>query len=226
MSSILFAMIGIFLIILLLAVLLFTPHERKEDSKKVPESSDETKDWKATSLKLEKHIQALRQKNIDSEKHGKDLERELVIQQEKYQQLQEKLKVQKSWQEKEDAEFEKHKKEIFHLREVINQTESKLNEEHGERLRLDRRNRDVEQESATMKDVIRSLESEVAKLKAQADGYRQQIQELRSENAKLSKQHDDKVWVAKSEYQKLEGLYQESEKEINKLKEKIRREIG
>ena len=65
-----------------------------------------------------------------------------------------------------------------------------------------------------------TLEAENAQLKAKLENNQKEITSLRKENMELSKRKEDASWVAKSEYERVEKLLREKEKEMEKLKGK------
>ena len=78
---------------------------RKRRRRKLPRmQKGDNKDWQAVSLQLEKHIYSLR-KEIDAlEKKGKNVEKELMIEKQKYAKSQEKLSQERGWKKKESSD--------------------------------------------------------------------------------------------------------------------------
>ena len=217
----LIGIIGIIFVVLILGVVLLMPTEyrrrkKKRQAEKTPE--EEIKEWQSACLKLEKHVHALRQ-DVDSlQKKEKLLEKDLLLHKEKNKKLQEKISQERGWQEKEQADIEKKTKDIQMLKEDLKKSEQGLEKEHSQRILLEREAKEIKENMVKEIEAKRSAESQVLKLRAQADAYRQEISELRASNEKLSQKHEEKTFVAKSEYEKLEQLLQEKEKEIEKLK--------
>jgi chromosome segregation ATPase len=216
----LLATIGIIFVIVLL-IILFIPSERRRRAKKkrtekTPE--EQIKEWQGACLKLEKHVQALRQEVETLGKKEKALDKELFLYKEKNKKVQEKLSQERDWQEKEHADVDKKAREIQGLKDEIKRIETNLEKEHSQRLVLEREAKEIRENLAREIDVKRSLDSQILKLKAQSDGYREEIKELRASNQKLSQKHEEKTFVSKSEYEKLEQILKEKEQEIAKLK--------
>lgn len=219
----LIGLIGIVFVVLILGVVLLMPAERRRRKKKRQQKTpeEEIKEWQQACLKLEKHVQALRQ-DVDSLKRTeKLLERDLLLNKEKNKKLQEKLSQERGWQEKEHADVDKKAREVQTLKDDLTKSEETLGKEHSQRLFLEREAREIKESLAKETEAKRALESQILKLKAQADAHREEIAELKESNQKLSKQHEDKTFVSKSEYDKLEQMLKDKEKEIEKLKRQV-----
>src|SRR5210317_2062751 len=106
-----FAVIGIVIVFMLLGVLFLVhisdrPKKRRKKKDK-GEGAEETKDWYAVSVRLEKHIYSLRTQLEKEEKRAKKLEREIIIQKDKYEKVNEKLTQERKWQRKETDEVKR-----------------------------------------------------------------------------------------------------------------------
>ena len=218
----LIAVIGIIFAILVL-IILFIPAERKARAKKkraekTPE--EQIKEWQGACLKLEKHVHGLRQELESYQKREKATEKELLLTKEKNKKLQEKLSQERGWQEKEQADLDKKAKDFQTLKEDLKKAEENIGKEHSQRLMLEREAKEIRENIVKETEAKRSLESQVMKLKAQADAYRGEIKELREINSKLSQKQEEKTFVSKTEYEKLEQKLKEKEKEIEQLKMK------
>jgi len=212
------AFIGIIFIILILIILLIPAERRKKKKRSEKTPEEQIKEWQNACLKLEKHVQALRSQVDTLQKKGKTLEKDLLLQQEKNKRLQEKLSQERGWQEKEHADVDKKAKEVHALKEEIKRLEANLEKEHGQRLSLEREAKELKESLVKETEAKRALDSQILKLKAQGEGYRDEIKELRETNQKLSQKQEEKTFVSKSEYEKLEQLLKEKEKELEKLK--------
>ena len=93
----------------------------------------------------------------------------------------------RGWQEKEQSDVDKKAKEVQGLKEDVKRLEENLEKEHSQRLLLEREAKEIRENITRETEAKRSLESQIMKLKAQSDGYRQQISELREANEKLGK---------------------------------------
>jgi chromosome segregation ATPase len=228
MSMDLFAVAAVVLIVILAGVLFFMPTERvsRKTLKKIMQKEESVvqKDWQEACLKMEKHIHGLRAQLEKGKIREKNLEKELLIQKMKIKKMQEKMSQERGWQEKELTDIEKKTEEVIRLKEDLKSEQEELAKEHGERLRLERELKEVREALGSATDVQRTLEIQIAKLNAQLDNNRKELIELRSENAQLSKKHDEATWIAKSEYVRLEQQLRKTQKEFEEFKSHIRRD--
>ena len=211
--------IGIIFIIMLLSIVLTTPVKKRIKKKK--ESLEETpvqKDWKDTSLKLEGHIHALRLKLDQAEKKETMYEKQLNLEKEKVAKLQEKIQQERQWIEKEQKAVDKSAKEIKDLKEEVIKVQDQFAKEHAMTIRLEHDLQEQKTQSADLLHVKRTLESENTVLKNKTDEQRREIAQLKGEIAELTKKKEDTSWVAKSDYQKLEGLLAQKEKELERMR--------
>ena len=174
---------------------------------------------------MERHIQALRKELIISQNRENDLERDIVIQKEKYKRMQEKLSQERGWQKKEKSDTEKKGHEIVQLKNNLKTAEQNLSHEHGMRLKNEREVKELKREVGTAVEQKRQVEIQLAKAKDLADDYRKEILELKESNRVLSKKHDDTTWIAKSEYIKLEKQFKKVQGELADLKRQVSREF-
>ena len=217
-----FAGIGIFFIIILLIIIFLIPNEKerekKNKNKKPVPNPDEQKDWKATAAKLEKHIQSLRQDIDDFEKKEKVKDRQLAVEQAKIKALQDKLAQERSWQEREGQVNTKQARETQQLKEELTKLQEQLAKGHADSLRFEREGKDLKLEYDKLNDQRRGVQLEAASLKARVESLTAQIRELKSENAELKKKKEDETWIAKSEYEKLQGQLKDKETELAKIR--------
>ncbi len=221
---------GAVLISGMIGILLLMPSEKtkRQSSAKVSRlKPDEpaVKDWEAVSLKLERVVQALRKEIEEYQRKEKTLERDLTVQKEKYNKLQEKLAQERDWQKKEEDDIEKKAKEILALKNDVRRIEHDLSVTHAQRLKFERDFREAKSEGESITVVRRNLELQVQKLEAETDNQRKQIKELKWENSQLSQKKDAESWVPKEDFQKLEAEIRNKERDIARLKEQIKREV-
>lgn len=221
-----FAFAGIILVFILLGVLFLIPTEKRSSARRIrpPKGPEETeKDWQGISLKLEKRIHDLRQEVAEAKRKERKLERELLVQGEKYKLAQEKLSQERTWQQKEQGDNERVLGEIQKAKDNLKTTEENLEQEHRQRLAYERELRDLKKELVESTSVKKDLEIQLAKAIARADVSRKEALEVRGENAKLNKKHEEATFVAKSDYVKLEQELKDARREIERLKELIRK---
>lgn len=192
---------------------------RKDEEAEDPQSP--VKDWQAVSLKLERHIQAQRREIEEFQKKERALDRDLVVQKEKYAKLQEKLAQERDWQKKEEDDLEKKAKEITTLKTDLRKLQDDLSATHAERLRFEREVREAKSENDSLNQTRRQLELKVQTQDAEIDNMRKQLKDLKWENSQLSIKKDAESWVPKEDYQKLENELHEKEKTLARLREQI-----
>ncbi len=213
---------GIILVVVLLGILFVVPsdkNKKKKSKRQIQQEQDSQKtDWAEVVLKLEKHIVSLRAEISTLKQGDKDSQKKILIEQEKGVRLQEKLLQERGWKKKEEEDAQRRKSELIHQQEHLKSLERNLEHEHIERLRLEKSMKASQQALEEQSEKRRILEMELQTTKATSDRYRQEINDLKAINAKLSKQHEDTTWIAKSEYVKIEKALKEKEKELAQLK--------
>ncbi len=216
--------VGVIFGVFVVALLTFFPSSTHRPKKKFskPMSENEQKDWKTVSLRMERHIHDLKRDVFELQKKEKLLSRELEVSREKENALQIKLNQERGWQKKGVSEFEKRGLEVQKLNNGLKNAEERLANEHSEFLRIQRQDKELLDEIVVLKQEKQSLEQEFSQARAQAEAYRKEILELRAENARISKKHDDTSWIAKTEYMKVKEELRVKEKEL----ERIKRETG
>lgn len=227
-----FQMIAAGLAILLMGIvgyLLLIPGEKTSRArvKREKPAKDEApeKDWQAASLKLEKHIQELRKELEQSQKQERDLDREVALQKEKYAKLQDKLAQERDWQKREENDADKKIKEIQSLKAEIKKYEGELEAIQGQRLRLEREKREIKDALDGVTEERRKLDLELTKFKAENETFRKDLREYREQNAKLSEKKDAEIWVAKTDYEKLEVELRNKDKDLARLREQLKKEM-
>lgn len=215
---------GIIGIVLLAPVDKMKRHRLARDSKdKAPIAPD--KDWQAVSLKLDRHIQALRQEIQEYQKKARLLERDLTVGKEKYVKLQEKLAQERDWQKKEEQGLEKRAQETLALKTEARRLEHDLSVMHSDRLRLERELRESKSEQDAIHAVRRDLEMQVAKVNVENDSLRKELKELKWENMRLAEKKDAQSWIPKQDFEKLAETLQQTEKDLARLKEQLKKEV-
>ena len=214
----------------IIGLLLLAPVDKMKRSRvgrgakdKVPLAPE--KDWQAVSLKLERHIQALRKEIVEFQKKERVLSRDLTVQSEKYVKLQEKLAQERDWQKKEGEGVEKRTKEISALKTEARRLEHDLNVMHSDRLRLERELRESSREKEDLSTVRRDLELQVAKVRAENESLRKELKELKWENARLAEKKDAQSWVPKKDFEQVQASLHNTEKDLARLKEQLKKEV-
>ena len=193
--------------------------EKKLEFMPDPAALDTSKDWKSIAERWEKHNQSLQgeieKMKIDQKKvqqladESKSETREVV----------DKLALEKSWREKEQETFEKFKFHEKDLKEQIFRTESDLEKEHSNRLRLERELQDIKIKHEQILEEKRLLSIKAGSQQTTLESNSKEIRELKLENSKLQEKRDDIQWVAKSEFDELKKVFTAQEQELTRLKQ-------
>jgi len=225
----LFALLGVVFIIILLIVLFFTPTDKaKSRGKRLRRDrpGEQGKDWRAASLRLEKHVYALRREIENGRNQCRHLERDLLVQKEKVKLSQNKLSQERDWQKKDRVDQEKKGQGILDLKKELKRAEQNVVKEHGQCLKLERELKDTQAEFSKVQEGQRALEIQLARLRAEHEQKDQKMRELQAENKRLNKKHDEATFVAKTDYEKLEKQLKDTEREFADFKRRIQREMG
>ena len=209
---------------LILGVLFALPGEdkrKKRREKKVIEDPDD-KHWEETVGQLERHIVTLRNQIADFEKKAKLQEKDILTERHRVKHLQEKLAQEKSWREKEQGSAGRSQGEFEQLKKDLLKVEQELEEEHAVRLRLERDLSEVKWELDSLSTEKKSLTAKSMSLETNLDYFKKETAKLQRENAEFKKESKEVSWVAKSEFEKLELLFKEKEKELERMRREMR----
>lgn len=197
--------------------LIYTPDRRRAKRRRKPEKPQEQKDWKQISLRLEKHIQDLRKENVEFQKRIRVLEKQEEVYKGRYAEIQDRLQREKIWQKKEEEDLTKKNRQMKQYQEEVRQLEQRMEQEHAELIILRRSEAELKDTVERLEHQIKYLQGESQKAQAQADGYRKEMMELRSQNARLSKKHEDTQWIAKSVHLKLKEELRQVKNDLERL---------
>ncbi len=208
----------------LLGILFVVPANDKKSRKREKKSLNpqEEREWEDVVDRLEKHIVALRHQIAEHEKKEKHFEKDLSVEKAKNKQLQEKLAQEKGWREKENTVVEKSHQESDQIKKDLLKAQREFEEEHSLRLRLERQWTELKWEMDSLNNEKRALAAKVINLETNLEYYKKESAELKKVNAKLTKETSEVSWVAKTEFDKLEILYKEKEKELERLKREMK----
>lgn len=210
---------AVLFIFLLICVIFLMPTDvkRQRKKRKLEGLSQEQKDWKNVSLKLENLVSKLRAEIEESQRQQVEFEKRILIEQEKYKKLHEKLSQERKWQQKEFEKTDKFGDEIKGLKQEIISAQESFASERSSTLKLKHKLDEIEKELREVNDRRREAEAENASFKTKNDDYKIQIASLTKENAELKKKHDNLEWVAKSEYDRVVKEFKEKQKEFERL---------
>jgi chromosome segregation ATPase len=193
--------------------------EKKLEFTPGPAVLDTSKDWKSIAERWEKHNQSL-QGEIEKMKIDQKKAQQLTDERKsETRELVDKLALEKSWREKEQETFEKFKFHEKDLKEQIFRTESDLEKEHSNRLRLERELQDIKIKYEQILEEKRLLSIKAGSQQTTLESNSKEIRELKLENSKLQEKRDDIQWVAKSEFDELKKVFAAQEQELTRLKQ-------
>ena len=220
MSVELLVIIGIIFISILLAVVFLIPGEKKRKKKKgrVQEQPvvDE-KDWEQKISRLEKHIHSLRDQILDLQKGEKETEKQLMVERVKVKKFQEKLSQERQWHEKEQGSIDKKGRDFQELKVELIDIQESYSKAHSANLRFEHHVKELQDQLDLLNERRRAIEEENTQLTAKIKNDQQKMAQLKKENIQLKKKKEDVNWIAQTEYQRVEKLLKEKEKELDRV---------
>lgn len=194
-------------------------NSRRRPRRKAPqEKEQDQRDWKRVALRLEKHISDMRLENMDWQKTVRKLEKESELYKAKYEDVKAALDRERGWKEKEGEESDKKGKRMKYLEEELARMERRAETEHIELLALRRDNAKLKETADILEEGRKAQEARAEKIQAQSDAWRQEILDLRVENKKLSRRHEDTQWIAKSAHLRVKEELRKKTEELERLK--------
>jgi chromosome segregation ATPase len=190
---------------------------KRRRGKAVKEIEAPKKDWEETAMRLEKRVQSLKGEAALSQKREKDLEYQITVEKVKVKKLQEKLSQEREWHQKEQAVLDNKGKEFARVKEELNKSQEAFSREHMENLRQKAGIQELKEQIESLNGQRRAAEAESAHLKARLEIQRREMAQLKAEYMELKKKKEDTVWVVKSDYERIERLLREKEKEIERI---------
>ena len=184
-----------------------------------PAAIDTSKDWKSIAERWEKQNQSLLgeiEKMKMDQRRAQQLADERKVE---TKDLVEKLALEKSWREKEQETLEKFKLHEKDYKDQIYRTESDLEKEHSNRLRLERELQDIKIKFEQVVEEKRQLSIKASSQQSTVESNIKEIRELKYENSQLKEKREDIQWVAKSEFDELKKAFVAKEQELARLKQ-------
>ncbi len=191
--------------------------KRKKFIKTKEEPTDKEKDLEAKIVRLEKHIEGMKHELDASLLRQRQKEKEIEDYQLQLKAFQEKLAQEKSWREKEQDTMDKRNKEVAQYKQEHLKLEQSVEEEHAVRLRLEHELKEMKREFEIANTDRRSLSYKVQGYETTLEQHKKELIELKRENTRLKDKNEAVEWVAKPQYEKLEALLREKEKEIERI---------
>jgi len=216
----LLVIIGIIFITSLLVIVFFIPGEKKIKKKKMKVQDQplvDEKEWVQKISRLEKHIHSLRDKICEHKNREKDHEKQLMVEGVKTKKLQEKLSQERQWHEKEQGSIDKKGKEFQELKAELIAMQESYSKAHSANLRYEHQVKELQTKIDSLNEQRRTDEEENDLLTANVKNDKQEIAQLKKENIQLAKKKEDINWIAKTEYERIEKLLKEKEKELDRI---------
>ena len=220
MSVELLVIIGIIFISILLAVVFLIPGEKKRKKKKGKVQEQpvvDEKDWEQKISRLEKHIHSLRDQILDLQKGEKETEKQLMVERVKVNKFQEKLSQERQWHEKEQGSIDKKGRDFQELKVELIDIQESYSKAHSANLRFEHQVKELQDQLDLLNERRRAIEEENTQLTAKIKNDQQKMAQLKKENIQLKKKKEDVNWIAQTEYQRVEKLLKEKEKELDRV---------
>ena len=220
MSVELLVIIGIIFISILLAVVFLIPGEKKRKKKKGRAQEQlvvDEKDWDKKVLRLEKHIHSLREQILGLQKGEKETEKQLMVERVKVKKFQEKLSQERQWHEKEQGSIDKKGRDFQELKVELIDIQESYSKAHSANLRFEHQVKELQDQLDLLNKRRRAIEEENTQLTAKVKNDQQKIAQLKRENIQLEKKKEDVNWIEQTEYQRVEKLLKEKEKELDRV---------
>jgi len=220
MSVELLVIIGIIFISILLAVVFLIPGEKKRKKKKGKVQEQpvvDEKDWEQKISRLEKHTYSLRDQILDLQKGEKETEKQLMVERVKVKKFQEKLSQERQWHEKEQGSIDKKGRDFQELKVELIDIQESYSKAHSANLRFEHQVKELQDQLDLLNERRRAIEEENTQLTAKIKDDQQKMAQLKKENIQLKKKKEDVNWIAQTEYQRVEKLLKEKEKELDRV---------
>ncbi len=219
-------LLGLIIIVFVVLVALFilpSKSGEKKDKKKekqepaIPQNDPRSKDWQEVAHRLEKHVHNLRNEVARYKHHEEVYQKQLDQLKGLNEKLKEKLKHHEEWLAKEQAAREKVNKEYQDAKTGLLKAESDREQEYHNRVRMERDFDELKREVDGLKENKRDLSLKVTELEVQLKGYKEEYTKQKKLNEELIKKGEEMSWVSQAEYEKLEKLLAQKEKEIERI---------
>ena len=214
-------LIGIFILAALAIIYFFFPDQpvsfrkRKKEPRPVPADN---KNWEEANRKLEKHIFSLRGEIEKLKLSERNLSRDVAVEKEKNTRLQEKLFQEKKWLDKEKDSMEKSAGELKSLKENLIKVQNDQEKEHSLNLKYEREIKDLKKGLEDLEKERRDTAAKLMQAESELTVYKKELAEQKRLNQELKKETNEVQWIARSEYEKIEKLLKEKEKELQNIK--------
>lgn len=165
------------------------------------------KDWKTIAERWEKNNAALLGDIEKIKVRERDVLKNLEESRAQHREALDKLTLEKGWREKEQGNLEKARQHEKALKDQILRTEKDLEQQHSERLRLEREFQDLKIKHESLMEEKRAASTKALSLESTVTQLNGELKDLRRENNELKKKREDIQWVAKTEFDELQKKY-------------------
>jgi len=215
--------IGLIFIVFIVLVVLFvlptkTVKEKKRKEKAESPPDPKSKNWEEVAHRLEKHIYALRGEINRLTQLERNYQKQQELFKAKNEKLTEKIAQHEDWLSKEQASKEKVEKEYQQIKVSLVKAETDREREYQSRVKYERDYIELKREADSLKETKKDLSFKVTELDAQLKGYKEEFLHQKKINEELTKKSEEMSWVSQSEYEKLEKLLAEKEKELERIR--------
>ena len=221
-------LLGIIIVVFIVLVVFFllpsqSVREKKKKEKKDPalETSLDpkmNKDWQEVAQRLEKHLFNLRSDVARLTQQEGLYQKQVEKLKDLNGKLNEKLQHHEDWLAKEQAAREKVSKEYQDSKSSMMKAESDREREYNQRIRIERDFEELKRDVESLKETKRVLSLKVTEQEVQLKGYKEEYTKQKKMNEELTKKNAEMSWVSQSEYEKLEQLLAQKEKELERIR--------
>ena len=213
--------IGVLALIIILVLVFFFPSEEKKRRRKIKKEKklqpEKQRDWQAIVTRREHYIEKLKGEIAKMLKDQAAQAAQLEAVKAQNTQLREKLKLEHSWREKEEKSVDKNATRLKQLTEELRKAEENVSQEHAANIRLEKEVRESREELKHLNDAKRDLTVQLQGLDGQVRRLTQELTEERRNNRELSKKKEEESWVAKTDYENLQKILKEKERELERI---------
>ena len=206
-------------VVVVFAVILFVFPEQaaKFRKKKKSEKGVSKKNWQKEALSLEKYVQSLKKEIEKWRNERQKILKDLALAKMRNKKLQDKIVQEREWIQREETTLEKKDSEINQLTKDTTKAQQELEHEYSLKLKAEREVANLKSDLDSIKEEKRQLSMKLIKSESELSRSLKECQEFKKSNAQLHKQNEEVSWVSKKEFERLEKLLQQKEKEIERL---------
>ena len=215
--------VGVLVLLALAVFIMSLPDEatrRRKKEKRIasPVLAAPDKDVAQITARWEKHVQTLKDELSKGQLMYNKALKELAVEKVKNAKLQEKIKKEEEWLAKEQSSAGRKEQDLKTLQINLQKLQQDMDKEYGVRLKLERELNDLKETFQQTDKERKELLLRANTLESELDRDKRELIRLKRENADLTREQEEKSWVAKTEYERLEKLLKERDKELEALR--------